>query len=213
MTPNSYLSGDLMSPKQTPQSEQIPGESQVENSAGGFVYQLDKWSTLQRFLILGTEGGTYYASQRDLTKQNSLNLLACIQEDGLRAVRVITEISVAGRAPKNDQAIYALALASVVGANDPMPRKWVDPEERTKTTPEFDQWEKNQRTRKAALDALPEVCRTGTHLFTFAEFRDALGGWGRGVQRAVGEWYVNKEPEKLAYQAHQVPPAWRVDSS
>lgn len=174
--PNSYLSDDLLSPKQTSQSEPIPGSNQVENSAGGFVYQLDKWSTLQRFLILGTEGGSYYASQRDLTKQNSLNLLACIQEDGLRTVRVITEISVAGRAPKNDQAIYALALASVKG---------------------------NDETRKAALDALPNVCRIGTHLFMFAEFRDALGGWGRGVQRAVGDWYVQEREQNIEReQAH-----------
>jgi 60 kDa SS-A/Ro ribonucleoprotein len=173
--PNSYLSEDLFTPDKTPQSEPIHGEKQVKNSAGGYVYELDKWSTLQRFLILGTEGGTYYASQHDLTKENSKNLLDCIAEDGLRTVRIITEISLAGRAPKNDQAIYALALASIKG---------------------------DDKTRRAAHEAIKDVCRIGTHLFMFAEFRKGLGGGtGRGVRRGLGDWYATKDAETLAYQA------------
>jgi hypothetical protein len=35
-------------------------EDQVANNGGGFSFKLDDWSYLQRFLILGTEGGTYY---------------------------------------------------------------------------------------------------------------------------------------------------------
>lgn len=171
--PNSYLTGSIDSPKETSQRKPIPGENQVQNAAGGYVYQVDKWSTLRRFLILGTEGGTYYASEQKLTEQNSINLLACINEDGLRTVRVICEVSTEGAAPKNDSAIYALALASVKG---------------------------DEATRKTALDALPLVCRTGTHLFTFAELRDKLGGWGRGVKRAVGNWYTEKDADDLALQ-------------
>ncbi len=34
-------------------------------------------------------------------------------------------------------------------------------------------------TRKAALDALPRVARTGTHLFQFAQFVEGFRGWGR----------------------------------
>jgi 60 kDa SS-A/Ro ribonucleoprotein len=170
----SYLSGEI-STKITPQSRPIPGQEdrQVKNQAGGYVYGIDKWSMLHRFLILGTEGNTYYATQREQTKGNLDNLRACVAEDGLRTVRVICEISNDGRAPKNDPAILALAVASTLG---------------------------NDATRKAALDALPTVCRTGTHLFMFAGFRDELGGWGRGVQRAVGNWYMNKEEDDLAYQ-------------
>lgn len=173
--PNSYLTDAIQSPKSTPQSQKIPGrESEMkQNHAGGHVFAVDKWTTLHRFLILGTEGGTYYASERDHTRDNSLNLLACIAEDGLRTVRIVSEISTGGRAPKNDPAIFALALASVKG---------------------------DEATRKAALDALPVVCRIGTHLFAFAELRDKLGGWGRGVQRAVGNWYVEKDIDTLAYQ-------------
>src|SRR5262245_62311961 len=55
-------------------------------------------------------------------------------------------------------------------------------------------------TRAAALAALPRVCRIGTHLFQFAENIEAFRGWGRAIRRAVGGWYVGKEPRELAYQ-------------
>jgi len=55
-------------------------------------------------------------------------------------------------------------------------------------------------TRRAAHDALPKVCRTGTHLMHFAESIEAFGGWGRGTRTAVGNWYNAKPATKLAYQ-------------
>lgn len=45
---------------QTPQTEPLPG--QVLNAAGGFYFLIDDWALLDRFLILGTEAGTYYVS-------------------------------------------------------------------------------------------------------------------------------------------------------
>ena len=42
----------------TPQAEPMPGTNQVPNSAGGYTWAVDKWARLDRFLILGTEGGT-----------------------------------------------------------------------------------------------------------------------------------------------------------
>ena len=49
----------------TPQSQPIPGKKMVANSAGGYSFAVDKWTGLQRFLILGAEGGTYYLCARD----------------------------------------------------------------------------------------------------------------------------------------------------
>ena len=45
-----------------------------------------------------------------------------------------------------------------------------------------------------------KVCRIGTHLFHFAEYVNALRGWGRGLRNAVGRWYLEQEADKLAYQ-------------
>ena len=56
-------------------------------------------------------------------------------------------VSEEGRAPKNDPALFALAMAAGLG---------------------------DEATRRAALEALPRVARTGTHLFQFAAFVEQL---------------------------------------
>jgi 60 kDa SS-A/Ro ribonucleoprotein len=90
----------------TSQDQPIPGrEAQMaKNSAGGYVFTVSPWDRLDRFLILGREGGTYYVGERQLTGDNAKNLIACIKQDGERVVDQIVAVSEAGRAPKNDPA-------------------------------------------------------------------------------------------------------------
>ena len=157
----------------TPQSQPIPGSTQIPNSGGGYAWQVDDWTRLDRFLILGAEGGTYYIGERELVKQNHDAIVRCIQADGVRTVNRIVEVSDTGRAPKNDPGIFALAL---VAAHGDAPAKAL------------------------AFASLSKVCRIGTHLFHFAEYVNALRGWGRGLRNAVGRWYVSREGDDLAYQ-------------
>ncbi len=155
----------------TPQSQPIART--VPNSAGGYAYALDDWARLDRFLILGAEGGSYYAGERTVTRDNAQAVLRAIAADGARAVARIVAISEAGRAPKNDAALFALALAAS---------------------------SQDLQTRRAALAALPRVARTGTHLFQFAELVQGSRGWGRALRRAVGAWYLSQPVDRLAYQ-------------
>lgn len=162
------------STKQTPQSEPIPGSAQVPNSAGGFSFKLDDWNRLDRWLVLGSSEGSYYASEQKLTKENAEAVLRCIKADGLRVVRTIVDISTSGRAPKNDPALFALAMAMKLG---------------------------DEKTKKMAGEVLPQVARIGTDLFHLASFCDkAFGGWGRGTRGAFAKWYTGKPLGKLAYQ-------------
>lgn len=160
-----------VSTKQTPQSEPIPGTTQVENNAGGFVWAVDDWTRLDRFLILGHEGPSYYATERELTKESAACVERLLKVDGPRVVARVTEISDAGRAPKNDPAIFALALALKLG---------------------------DSATKRAARAAVPKVCRIGTHIFQLAEAVKHLGGWGRGTKGAFADWYLSQAPEQLA---------------
>jgi 60 kDa SS-A/Ro ribonucleoprotein len=160
--------------RRVPQWAPIPGSDQVPNSSGGFAWTVDQWTRLRRFLVLGSEGGSYYASQWKLTRENAKTVERCVRDDGKRAVDEIVRISDEGRAPKNDPALFALALAAGLGDDE---------------------------TRKAALDALPQVARTGTHLFQFASFVEGFRGWGRSLRRAVGRWYAAQPVDALAYQA------------
>jgi 60 kDa SS-A/Ro ribonucleoprotein len=159
--------------RRVPQKAPLPGSGQVPNSAGGFAWSVDDWTRLRRFLILGSEG-SYYASEWTLTRKNAQAVERCLAEEGPRAVQEIVQVSDEGRAPKNDPAIFALAMAGGIG---------------------------DEPTRRSALAALPQVCRTGTHLFQFATFVEGFRGWGRSLRRAVGRWYATQPADAIAYQA------------
>jgi 60 kDa SS-A/Ro ribonucleoprotein len=169
----SYLAR-ILSTKRTPQALPIPGTDQVPNSAGGYAWAVDDWARLDRFLILGSEGGSYYAGEPKLGLENAEAVLRCLAEDGQRVVGRVVEISGAGRAPKNGPALFALALALARG---------------------------DEPTRRAAVAAVPSVARTGTHLFEMVGYADGLRGWGRGLRRAVRGWYEARGAGDLAYQA------------
>ena len=77
----------------TPQAERIPETTQVPNSAGGYAWPVDPWTRFDRFLIFGSERGTYYIRERTLTIENATNARLVIAEDGPRAVRRIVEVS------------------------------------------------------------------------------------------------------------------------
>jgi 60 kDa SS-A/Ro ribonucleoprotein len=162
-----------LNPVATPQIQPVYGKAMIQNEAGGYGFEVDKWTRLERFLILGTEGGNYYTGEQKLTIDATQNVIACIKEDGKRAVDTIVQISDAGRAAKNDPAIFALALAASSDTLD---------------------------TRQYALQALPKVVRIGTHLFHFVEYIDKLRGWSRSLRTAVANWYTNRKDDQLAMQ-------------
>lgn len=166
--------------KQTPQSEPIPGRESdmAENKAGGYGFKIDKWTQFRRFLFLGTEGGTYYTTERELTRENARAARACIDEDGTRAVEMIREIADSGRAPHQDPLLFALAMAISEG---------------------------DEETRRAAGDALSDVAQYSTHLFHFKTFAESFRGYGRVLRRAIADWYTEKDADYIAYQAAKYP--------
>lgn len=161
------------STRRTHQSQQA-GPRQVKNNAGGFTFAISDTERLRRFLTLGTDGGTYYTSPQDLTRDNAGTVLRMAENDHATLVETIVDVSTRGAAPKQNPALFALAIAASHGDSD---------------------------ERGYALAALPDVARTGTHLFIFARYIEQFRGWGRSLRRAVGDWYTGKDADKLAYQA------------
>lgn len=149
----------------------VRGKGQIENRTGGFGFEVTDEERLKRFLILGHQGGTYYADQRTLTWET----VDCIDRlPAARAIEIICEISDAGRAPKNDPAIFALAY--ITAKRDPAV------------------------TGLVLSGAIRKVCRTGTHLFDYLNNCKALGrGWGPAFCRAISDWY-DRSPLSLARQ-------------
>jgi 60 kDa SS-A/Ro ribonucleoprotein len=165
---------EVVSPKATSQREKVPGvEKQKRNNAGGVSFKINKWDYLMRFLILGTEGGTYYVNQEKLTVSAAKNVQKCIDEDGIKTVDTIVQVSLDGRAASNDPAIFALAMCASA---------------------------KNDVTRVYALSKINSVCRISTHLFHFVDYIKTMRGFGRSLRSAIAKWYLDKTPEDLSYQ-------------
>lgn len=146
---------------------------QAPNTAGGYTFTVTPEQRLRRFLTLGTGGGTYYTRADDLTRANAEAVVTMAQTNHRVLVDTIVDISTRGAAPKQNPALFALALAATIG-----------------TTEE----------KQYALAHLDQVARTGTHLFTFVDYLDGFRSWGRSVRRAVGSWYTSKAADDLAYQ-------------
>lgn len=157
----------------TPQTKRTPGRTdEVKNNAGGFVFKVNDKSRLERFLILGTDKGTYYVGEQKLTAQNVSFLKDAVRKDERMVVDTLVDVSVNGRALKNSPALFALATVMTEG-----------------------------KDKAYAREAVQKVARTSTHLFEYAQYIDDMGGWGRAKRRSVAEWYENKSIDTLAYQA------------
>jgi 60 kDa SS-A/Ro ribonucleoprotein len=159
----------------TPQSAP-ENELQTANNAGGYTFEVTDTARLERFLILGTDGGTYYVKEADLTKQNMdwyIKFVTASEDNARFALGAILGISSSGRAYRNSAAIFALALLFKHG-----PRE----------------------LKSHLINTLPSVCRTGTHLFEFCGYVEQMGGWGRAKREAVANWYESKTDGQLAYQ-------------
>ncbi len=161
-----------ISTRVTPQGQPARAD-QVKNNAGGFVFEISDLERLRRFLTFGVEGRTYYVTQKALTRQHATFILRMAASDPRLVVDEVVAISTAGRAPKQNPALFALAVVAGTA---------------------------NDEGRAYALRHLNAVARTGTHLAQFATYIQQFRGWGRALRRAISQWYLDKTPEALAYQ-------------
>jgi 60 kDa SS-A/Ro ribonucleoprotein len=169
----------------------VPGQMipvdprEVRNAAGGWVFPIDKWSRLLRFLVIGTEGGTYYVDEERIQTENLLNTAECLREDGPRVVEITAQVAESRRAYKTTPALWVLALAMR---------------------------SKDLETRRAAATNFLRVVRTGADLLNFAaiylhggtgkEARrhgEKLGGTGRLWRAAIRQFFL-QDPSTVAFQ-------------
>lgn len=161
----------------TPQTEKA-AKGQKKNHEGGYVFTVDAHERLKRFLLLGTEG-TFYQSGESLALENARSIEKMIERadvgEAQAVIDTIVEYSVAGRAPKQQPGLFALALVIA-------------------TTP-------HDEVKAYGYRKLNDVARTGTTLFEFAGFLGQFQRYGMGARKAFARWYTEKTPEQVAYQA------------
>jgi 60 kDa SS-A/Ro ribonucleoprotein len=144
-----------------------------ENSEGAYVFKITPQQRLKRFLIIGVEGGSFYATQKELAVENLSFLVDLVVNQGAMVVDVLTEVSLEGLAKKQEPTLFTLALCMSKGDLD---------------------------TKNRAAEVFNSVVRTGYHLFYLVDALNSLGGWGRYKRNTITNWYLNKDVKALAYQ-------------
>lgn len=99
----------VISTRKTPQTRPSD-EKQIRNAAGGYAFEVTDDVRVRRFLTLGTDGGTYCVSAKALTQENAGVVLDAARNRASWLTGEILAISVAGRAPRQNPALFALAV-------------------------------------------------------------------------------------------------------
>lgn len=159
----------------TPVGQRLPlagrDQDMIPNAAGGFVFRISHWDQMIRFIVLGTEGGTYYIGEKPLTENAAQAVLKCIKEDPRRVLKEVVEISTQGRAPKQNPGLFVLALLSAYTVDE--------------------------KVKHEVRDAVVKVCRTPSVLFTFLKYAQELRGVGPSLRKAIAKYYTETELDKL----------------
>lgn len=148
-------------------------EDQVVNNAGGYVFEVNGEDRIKRFLTLGVDGGTFYQKEKEYTAENAKAVIDFAKAHGDRLAYMVLEISEAGRAPRQNPSLFALATVFAFG---------------------------NDEAKVSAKAVFNRVVRTATHLFTFVKYAEQFRGWGRALTSAVAGWYLAKDSNALSYQ-------------
>lgn len=156
---------------------------QVPNSAGGFSWKVPDETLLMRFLIMGDNSKSFYAK----TGQDSISEVADVifrmmtTDAGFRKlVDMTVEVSVEGRAPKQEPTMIAICSAIVFAHNN--------------------------EHKAYALEAAKKCIRIPTHLFMFVGYIKSLSqnkavkgnGFGRGVRNLLCDYYYSRGGRELA---------------
>ena len=134
----------------------------MRSANGGAVFKADDMVTLKRMLILGTDKGSFYESAEQLTTKFINQVNRCLATYGADVVELVRDVSSGGLSMSNDHALLALAVAASYGLTEVVEDTGAE------------------HIRYAALNALPDVARTGTHLLHFVEYVSGLRGFNTG---------------------------------
>lgn len=145
----------------------------LTNNAGTKVFAIGDKEKLERFLMIGTFGGTYYASEQKLTDEATATLIQMIETSPSIVLDLTAKFVREKRLLKLDTALYVLALLVTYGS---------------------------QQTKNEAYKLVGPFCKTATHLFTFMSMCKDIRGWSKGLCNAVAKWYTSKTEDQLVYQ-------------
>lgn len=146
------------------------------------VYSITPLEQFKRFLVLGTENGTYYVNNIDLTKQ-TINCITSILDSENRELllTIILEFEELNKCKKKDNLLFTLAHCCMYKTQEP---SFLD-------------------FRRKAYSIALKICKIPTNLFLFINFCKVIhksnSGWNNLHKKHISSWYLNKTPEELVY--------------
>ncbi len=169
---------------------------QVPNNAGGFVWQISDKEQVIRYLIIGSEGGNYYQTPQQVSSQCASCVLRMTRTpDNFKwLIDTIRQVSMEGRAAKQESTLLALATAIVFART---------PADKTE-----------------ALNAVKDCVRILTHMYMLIGYIKIFSkaghpslttsvaggrnppvtgsGIGRGIRRVFGEYFYSRTGIEIA---------------
>lgn len=173
MTNKDALAGIRTRNSVTDQKTPMLGKDQVKNHAGGYVFEVSGEDRIKRFLTLGVSGGTFYQKEQAYTLENASVVIDFAKAHGTRLAHLVLDISEAGRAPRQNPSLFALATVFAFGDTE---------------------------AKISARAVFNRIVRTATHLFTFVKYAEQFRGWGPSLTKAVAGWYLAQDTNALSYQ-------------
>ena len=155
----------------------VPERGGYDAHGTPLAFTLPDEQLLMRFLILGTQGGTFYTSESELNEEHAGCVTRLINNgQGEFVVQQVLEVARSGRAIRMNSVLLSLAMCC---RSD------------------------DKKTKSAAYQAILKVCNIPTHLFKLITYLEKSGkttGWGRGLRQAVSRWYNQfaNNPQRLA---------------
>ena len=172
---------------------------QVPNNAGGFVWQISDKEQVIRYLIIGSEGGNFYQTPQQVSSQCASCVLRMTRTpDNFKwLIDTIRQVSIEGRAAKQESTLLALATAIVFART---------PADKTE-----------------ALNAVKDCVRILTHMYMLIGYIKIFSkaghpslaasgarapatapppvtgsGIGRGIRRVFGEYFYSRAGIEIA---------------
>lgn len=169
---------------------------QIQGAAGGFVWQISDKEQVIRYLIIGSEGGNYYQTPQQVSSKCASCILRMTRTpDNFKwLIDTIREVSIEGRAAKQEPTLLALATAIVFAPT---------PSDKTE-----------------ALNAVKDCVRILTHMYMLIGYIKIFSksghpslapasnvertpqvtgsGIGRGIRRVFGEYFYSRTGIEIA---------------
>ena len=167
---------------------------QVPNNAGGFVWQISDQEQVLRYLVIGSEGGNFYQTPQQVSSQCASCVLRMTRTPAnfKWLVDTIRQVSIEGRAAKQESTLLALATAIVFA---PTPA-----------------------AKTQSLNTVKDCVRILTHMYmlmgyiklfskaghpnlaasTSAAAPVTGSGIGRGIRRVFGEYFYSRTGIEVA---------------